>query len=234
MIMRAKDFRAQARAALRGKWGIAVLVGLVASILSGSVGITNTGSVGAEGYLDFGGHNAWIMILTLAVAGLLLSLLIGGAIQMGWAQFNTKLIKGQDARFGDLFSQFHRLWTCIGMTLVMGFFIILWSLLLIIPGIIAAYRYAMVPYLMAEFPDLGIMDAMRESKRLMKGNKWRLFCLEVSFFGWGLLGALTVIGSLWVVPYIQAAMAAFYMDVTGRGPRPVRQEHLNQQNNPEF
>ena len=77
MIMRAKDFRAQARAALRGKWGVAVLVGLVASILSGSVGITNTGSVGAEGYLDFGGHNAWIMTLTLAVAGLLLSLLIG-------------------------------------------------------------------------------------------------------------------------------------------------------------
>lgn len=223
-MMCAKDFRAQARAALRGKWGIAVTVGLVASILSGSITITNSGSVGAEGYLDFAGHDAWILTLTLAIAGLLLSLLIGGAVQMGWAQFNTKLIKGQEVRFGDLFSQFHRLWTCICMNLVMGFFIFLWSLLFLIPGIIAAYRYSMVPYLMAEFPDLGIMDAMRESKRLMKGNKWRLFCLELSFLGWGLLGALTVIGSLWVVPYIQAAVAAFYMDVTGRGPRP----------NPEF
>ena len=199
-MMRAKDFRAQARAALRGKWGVAVAVGLVANILSGGIGITNTGSVGAEGYLDFAGHDAWIMALTIAIASALLSLLIGGAVQMGWARFNTKLIKGQDVRFGDLFSQFHRLWTCICMNLVMGFFIILWSLLLIIPGIIAAYRYAMVPYLMAEFPDLGVMDAMRESKRLMKGNKWRLFCLELSFLGWGLLGSLTIVGSLWVVP----------------------------------
>ena len=199
-MMRAKDFRAQARAALRGKWGVAVAVGLVANILSGGIGITNTGSVGAEGYLDFAGHDAWIMALTIAIASALLSLLIGGAVQMGWARFNTKLIKGQDVRFGDLFSQFHRLWTCICMNLVMGFFIILWSLLFIIPGIIAAYRYAMVPYLMAEFPDLGVMDAMRESKRLMKGNKWRLFCLELSFLGWGLLGSLTIVGSLWVVP----------------------------------
>ena len=71
---------------------------------------------------------------------------------------------------------------------------------------------------MAEFPDLRVMDALRESNRLMRGNKWRLFCLEISFFGWMLLGSLTVIGSLWVNPYMDAARAAFYMDVTGRGP----------------
>lgn len=219
--MRAKELRAQARAALRGKWGVAVAVGFVATLLNGGLGISNSGSAGTEGYLDFATHDFWIIALTIAVASILLSLLIGGAVQIGWAHFNTKLIKGQNVRFGDLFSQFHRLWTCICMYIVMGFFVLLWSLLFIIPGIIAVYRYAMVPYLMAEFPDLGIMDAMRESKRLMRGNKWRLFCLELSFFGWGLLGALTVIGSLWVTPYIQAATAAFYMDVTGRGPRPA-------------
>ena len=218
--MRAKDLRAQARAALQGKWGIAVTVGFVATLLNGGFSVSNSGSAGAEGYLDFAGHDFWIIALTIAVASLLLALVIGGAVQMGWAHFNTKLIKGQEVRFGDLFSQFHRLWTCICMYFVMGFFILLWSLLFIIPGIIAAYRYAMVPYLMAEFPDLGVMDAMQESKRLMQGNKWRLFCLELSFFGWMLLAAVTVIGSLWVTPYIQAAVAAFYMDVTGRGPHP--------------
>jgi len=105
------------------------------------------------------------------------------------------------------------------MNLVVGFFVFLWTLLLIIPGIIASYSYAMVPYLMAEFPDLSVMDALRESKRLMQGNKWRLFCMEISFIGWILLGSLAFIGFLWVNPYMDAARAAFYMDVTGRGPQ---------------
>ena len=221
-MMRAKELRAQAREALRGKWGVAVAVGLVATLLNGGIGVSNSGSAGAEGYLDFVNHDFWIIAMTIAVASVLLSLVIGGAVQMGWAHFNTKLIKRQEVRFSDLFSQFHRLWTCICMNVVMGFFIVLWSLLFIIPGIIAAYRYAMVPYLMAEFPDLRVMDAMRESKRLMQGNKWRLFCLEISFFGWMLLGAVTFgIAGLWITPYMQAATAAFYMDVTGRGPRPA-------------
>ena len=62
------------------------------------------------------------------------------------------------------------------------------------------------------------MDAIRESKRLMRGNKWRLFCLQFSFIGWDLLGAMTMgIAYLWVNPYRAAAEMAFYMDVTGRG-----------------
>jgi len=218
-MMKASDFRAQARAALQGKWGVAVLVGFVANILSGGVGISNSGSVGMEGYLDFNDHNFWILGLTIMLASVILSLLIGGAVQMGRAHFNTKLIKGQDVRFGDLFSQFYRLGSCIWMNLVVGFFVFLWTLLLIIPGIIASYSYAMVPYLMAEFPDLSVMDALRESKRLMQGNKWRLFCMEISFIGWILLGSLAFIGFLWVNPYMDAARAAFYMDVTGRGPQ---------------
>lgn len=234
MFARARDLRERARNALRGKWGVAVAVGFVAALLNGGVSVSNSGSAGVEGYLDFVSHDVWIIAATIMVVSMLLTLVIGGAIQMGWAHFNTKLIKGQEVRFGDLFSQFHRLGTCIAMYFVMYFFIFLWSLLFIIPGIIAAYRYAMVPYLMAEFPDLGVMDAMRESKRLMQGNKWRLFCLEISFFGWMLLGVITIIGSLWVAPYMKAASAAFYMEVTGRGSVQPQYQNLSQQNNPEY
>lgn len=222
--MRAKELRDQARAALRGRWGVAVLVGFVASLLSGGGVSTGGSSAASDGYLDFVSHEMWIWALTAVVAAALLALIIGGAIQLGWCDFNTRLIKGEQVRFGMLFGHFHRLWTSICMNVVVGFFILLWSLLLVIPGIIAAYRYAMVPYLMAEFPELGVMDAMRESKRLMTGNKWRMFCLELSFFGWALLSALTFgIGSLWLAPYVKAAQAAFYMDVTGRGM--VRRSH---------
>ena len=96
-------------------------------------------------------------------------------------------------------------------------FVTLWSLLFIIPGIIASYRYALAPYLMTENPEIGVMEAISRSKELMRGNKARLFCLQFSFLGWILLCILTLgIGSLWLSPYMKAAEAAFYLDVTGR------------------
>ncbi len=145
--------------------------------------------------------------------------------------FHLNLFHRREARFMDLFSNFDRLGRGIWMNIRVGFFIFLWSLLFFIPGIVASYRYAMVPFLMAEFPDLSARDAMRESKRLMMGNKWRLFCLQISYIGWSLLSSLTLgIGNLWLAPYQVAGDTAFYMHVTGRdylrhGPQPeFRQE----------
>ena len=88
-------------------------------------------------------------------------------------------------------------------------------LLLIVPGIIAVYRYALAPYLMAEDPEMGAMEAIEKSKELMKGNKWRLFCLQFSFIGWMLLSSLTFgLGNLALRPYQEAAYAAFYREVS--------------------
>ena len=70
--------------------------------------------------------------------------------------------------------------------------VMLWSILFVIPGYIALYRYAMTPYIMAENENLSVMEAITESKRIMMGNKWRLFCLDLSFLGWELLGILTL------------------------------------------
>lgn len=217
-MMYASDFRKKARSALSGNWGKAVAVGLVASLLAGGIAVPNTGGSGAEGYLSFSGHNAMITFSTVAVVMGLLSLVLGGAVNLGWCRFHTNLVKDtEDAQFSDLFAHFDRLGRGFAMNFVLSLFIILWSLLFLIPGIIAAYNYSMVPYLMAEFPDLELMDAIRESKRLMKGNKWRLFCLQMSFFGWALLCVLTLgIGNLWLTPYMRTAEAAFYMHVTGR------------------
>lgn len=219
--MFAKDFRAWARDALRGHWGTAIAVSLVASLLAGGSGSTSQvelkQSLDELGISSFLSREIVTVILTVSVVMALLSLVIGGVVQLGQSSFYLNLIKGRQARFSDLFGQFHRLWKGFCMQFIMGLFIFLWSLLLVVPGIIAAYRYAMVPYLMAEFPDLGVMDAMAESKRLMHGNKARLFCLQLSFLGWTLLSALTLgIGMLWVNPYSHAAEAAFYMTVTGR------------------
>ena len=96
-----------------------------------------------------------------------------------------------------------------------GLYTFLWMLLLVIPGIIAAFNYAMVPYVLAENPELTASEALARSKALMRGNRWRLFCLGFSFIGWGLLAGLTLgIGNLFLVPYQQAATAAFYRDIS--------------------
>src|SRR5699024_5555058 len=120
---------------------------------------------------------------TIVFVSAIVTLVVGGAILMGNARFQINLLTGQGARFTDLFSQIHRLWAGFSMIFLQGLFVYLWSLLLVIPGIIASYRYALMPYLWAGFPELSARDAMRESKRLMRGNKWRLFCLQLSFLG---------------------------------------------------
>ena len=82
---------------------------------------------------------------------------------------------------------------------------------------VTAYRYSMSFYALVDNPAMGVTDALRESKRMMKGNKWRLFCLHWSFIGWGILCVFTCgIGYLWLNPYMGQAEAAFYHEVSGR------------------
>lgn len=210
----AYNFRAEARRALQGNWGKAIAAAIVGAMLSGGIGFSSGSGVSEEGYLSVADHEAWITMMTISVASLLIAFCIGGAIQLGWSKFNLNMVRNRPAKFRDLFSCFDRLGTGFCMVFLMGLFTFLWSLLLIVPGIIATYRYALTPYLLAEHPEMGVLDAIRESGRLMKGNKWRMFCLDFSFIGWALLVPFTFgIGTLWLTPYVYAAHAAFYEDV---------------------
>jgi uncharacterized membrane protein len=111
----------------------------------------------------------------------------------------------------------------------MYFFVALWSLLLVVPGIVAAYRYSMAPFLMADDPDLGALDAINMSKKMMDGHKGRLFALQFSFIGWafcsmiligilssmlGIIGtALGLFASLALQVYINSSVAGFYLEL---------------------
>ncbi len=93
-------------------------------------------------------------------------------------------------------------------------------MLFVIPGILATYSYAMVPYILAENPTLPANKAIKRSKELMKGNRWRLFCLLLSFIGWRIVSGLTLgIGFFWEIPYEQASVAAFYRNLTTQQPQ---------------
>ena len=113
--------------------------------------------------------------------------------------------------YSTLFDGFGFTGKIILLNLVTGLFVFLWSLLLVIPGIIAIYRYRFALYNLCENPELGVMDALRLSKQQTMGFKLDLFVLDVTFIGWGLLCGLTLgILSIWIQPYIQQTDLAYF------------------------
>jgi uncharacterized membrane protein len=124
------------------------------------------------------------------------------------------LARNQEGDISELFSGFRYFLKTFVLNFFILVFTILWFLLLIIPGIIAILRYSMAYYIMNDNPDLRPLEAIELSKKIMVGQKARLFSLWLSFLGWFLLGIITFgIGFLYAIPYYNAAVANFYQDV---------------------
>lgn len=250
----AADFRQNARDALRGHWPVAVLTGFVASLIGaelvGGSSVNNSSWRNQAPKLDLNGffqsalwHRLFPWFVVLLCLWVLFTLVVSGAGKLGYARFNLNLVDGREAKLGDLFSQFDRLGVGFCMNVLMVLYTVLWCLLFFIPGIIKSYSYAMTPYVLYEHPELTANQAITESRRLMDGNKWRLFCLGFSFIGWDLLCSLPLIvllfgiirngippqnllllilllsiplgaGYLFLRPYRQASYAAFYRDIS--------------------
>ena len=236
----AADFRSIARNALSGRWTIAVIAGLIASLLGAvasngpDVNFTyndNGANVNLElfGQQIFSTNTGWneqvmgfiiggaVFIIIAALVMAVVYFILGSIIGVGYSKFNLELVDRQkEPEIGALFGYFKNWKTVSVANLLQGLYVFLWSLLFIIPGIIAGYSYAMTNFILAENPELTASEAIEQSKQMMSGNRWRLFCLQFSFIGWDLLCALTLgIGNLWLTPYKQAATAAFYREVSG-------------------
>ena len=240
-MKRAADFRRMARDAIRGKWMIAVLVGLVAMLLGGTGSggpevKLNIDASGASANFEFAGQTIFstgggldsgigafligsaIYITIVAIVIAVVYFVLGSIIGVGYAWFNLQLVDGDDPGFGGLFGYVSWWKTTAAARLLRGLYVFLWSLLLVIPGIVASYSYAMTEYILAEQPELTAGEAIARSKEMMSGNRWRLCCLHLSFIGWDILCLVTMgIGNLWLQPYKQAADAAFYREISGSG-----------------
>ncbi|OAA85377.1 DUF975 family protein [Clostridium ljungdahlii] len=183
------QLRKASRDQLKGNWGKCILVCLVYSLII--IGI------------NFIPH-----------AGIIISFLIVGPLTLGIVGCFIKLVKFEKFQVENLFDGFKNLGSAIILYVVMSIFIFLWSLLFIIPGLIASLSYSMAMYVLSENPDMPVLEALDESKKMMYGHKWELFCLLISFLGWIILSVVTFgIGFIFVCPYIQAATANFYKDV---------------------
>ncbi|MBR4773273.1 MAG: DUF975 family protein [Bacteroidales bacterium] len=184
---RNREIRRAARYALKGNWVQAVLATLVFTLITGAAG-------------------------SIPLAGLL----VVCPLEFGFMLCFLRLVRGEDSSemVGDQFDIFGQYGRYLGTSLLMTLYILLWSLLLIIPGIIKGYSYAMTPYIAYDRPDLDADDCIHESRMMMKGYKWKLFCMDLSFIGWAILCLFTLgIGFLWLQPYIEASHAKFYEEL---------------------
>lgn len=186
--MRAQDYRKIAWSKLSGKWGVMALIALLECVIMGAAAL---------------------------VAGVG-DLIVGGPITVGVMGCALAVANEQEVRIEDMFSEFKNFLSTFLLFLINMVFIALWSLLLIIPGIIAELRYSMSYFIMKENPSIGVMEARKQSIDMMYGHKWQLFCLRFSFIGWILLSMLTFgILLFWVIPYMNVAEAEFYKNIKG-------------------
>lgn len=180
-----------ARESLKDRWGLAV--GVVAT------------------YLIVSG-----LLQSIKDIGPLASLLVAGPFVGGLAVFFLTISRDGEAKFEQLFDGFRSYSTYLVASLLRLVYIFLWTLLLVVPGIIAAISYSMTYYVIADDKTVSASDALKRSKELMNGNKGKYFFLMLRFIGWAILSVLSCgIGFLWLLPYIQVSMAKFYDDIKG-------------------
>ena len=221
--MDTSEIRRKAREHLQSNWALSIGIAAVACLLGGLLlGSRFLPEINIHLPKEFALSLPRVIELTKHIRielkdGLiaLVPFLLGGVLQLGYARFLLKQHDGKTLDFNDLFSQFDRFGTGFAQDFLRTLYTFLWSLLLIVPGIIAALSYAMTPFILEEHPELTASEAIARSKALMDGHKMDLFILNLTFLGWDILCALTAnIGNLFLNPYKNAAYAVFYREIS--------------------
>lgn len=135
-------------------------------------------------------------------------------LTVGFSFFCLNVARGAKAAVGNLLDTFGIFFKVLGLSIVTGILVMLWSMLLIIPGIIAAYRYSFAIYILLDDPGKSVMQCIRESKEMTQGWKWELFVLDLSFIGWSLLTVVPFV-SIYTTPYIELSRATYYCRISG-------------------
>ncbi len=221
-----RDLRTLARESLAGKWKIAAVGTLV------FMAVVSLPSM------------ILLTVLHNSFAADLYTILVTGAFSLGYSVFILNIFRNKEVDYAQIFCGFERILKTMGLYLYICLFVFLWSLLFVIPGIIAAIRYSQSFFILADYPDMPVPEIVNESKRMMRNNKGKYFCLVLSFFGWMILASLPAsffstifaeggiyaagsiflfeivyfvlsAGYLWVTPYVECSLAAMYEIMRG-------------------
>ncbi len=188
----AKEYRAAARASLSNRWGGAVIMTLVFVVIMCVASRLNF--VNKDLHL---GTIAVLMLLPMSYSFIV--------------AFLDNIRENEEYKVGQIFVGFNDYTRILGTLLLRGVYVFLWMLLLIVPGIIKQYSYAMTEYILRDYPELRYNAAIERSMAMMRGHKFDLFYLHLTFIGWALLCCITLgIGFLWLYPYVYSAQAHFY------------------------
>lgn len=194
------NYKNRALSALENKWGNFVAITFVYGFI---IGITQilSGDKDSPAILHLIGLVLFILALPLT---------------WGYQTLFLGAVRGGEATAKDMFEGYNKelFSRVLTTTLLYYVYVFLWSLLLLIPGCIKSYSYAMTPYILKDNPEMKNNAAIEESMRMMDGHKLELFILDLSFIGWALLSLLTCgVGFLWLVPYMNMARVNFYEDL---------------------
>lgn len=260
-----KNIRLLGRNALSGNWGVAIaavlvytlLASVVPAVLNALFGVNFIDVMGNGNYMNMDAATYslyYSMMPTVCPISSVYMLLVYGPLYLGMSLFFLAMFRRQIVQVSDIFLGFEKFGKAVGLFIFQGIFIVLWSLLFIIPGIIAAIRYSQAFFILADDPEKDIRQCMNESKAMMQGNKMKFFCLMISFIGWILLtmipstivvaigdmlaldgigSAITsIISGLFIIPvvaYMYSTRAGFYEILAGhliKSTEPVPVEEL--------
>ena len=229
-----KVLKEKGKAAFKANYWRTVLVSLILSALTGATTVAS-GSSTANSASDAAGAQditelvqkikenpqVFAVVIGAIIFFILTMMLIEGVIdaflinpvELGCKSFFLKNADDPNTPIDEIKSGFTPYYMRnVKALFLRDFFVALWALLLIVPGIMKSYSYKLVPYLLAEDPDLAPKAALEKSETMMKGHRWELFVLELSFIGWDLLTILTlgILDVFYVGPYTRATRVEFY------------------------
>ncbi|WP_394188486.1 DUF975 family protein [Paenisporosarcina quisquiliarum] len=211
--MKISELKRQARLSLRGKWGLAIILTLIVFLINIILPLIVE-------IIISGGFTQWLFQDKTPLGAsifntLLYIVLLPLTIAVYW--FYLTLVRKENPALYKVFSIYKdgkNTLKLIYASILQGVLLLLWTLLLIIPGLIKSMSYSQMFFLLRDFPELTVLEAISESKKRMRGLKWKYFLMNLSFIGWGILCLFSLgIGFLWLVPYIGTTMAIFYNEL---------------------
>lgn len=220
-----KELRLMARMKLKGNWKRTILACFIVTAISIVISSIVNG---------VGNDNKFLSFLSLFTGLITIPLTLGLAI------FFLKFVRNENPKLANLFDGFKVYLKCIGLNIMVVIFTFLWSAFFIVLFIVTFFtgsifliiastvllflaltvigmRYSQVNYILSDNDEIGILEIIRASKEMMKGNSSKLILLYLSFLGWAILGIITLlIGYIWLIPYVNTTMALFYEEINGR------------------
>ncbi|WP_242271510.1 DUF975 family protein [Bacillus cereus group sp. BfR-BA-01310] len=202
------DLKGEALDSLEGKWGLGVGATLLIWVLTSAFGFS----------IQFVFSQAWGWEEANKSLSLdIITMFLVGPLTLGGYYLALHIIREKEVRIGQLFRWFtegNKFIKSFLVYLLVNIYLILWSLLFIIPGIIKSFSYAMTYFILNDHPEYSMNQAITESRRMMNGHKMEYFILCLSFIGWFILSVITIgIGFLWLTPYFYTTKAAFYKEI---------------------